>query len=520
METSRFPIDRLCGKRNSEEGEEVFSKRQRRVRSHLKSLDGREHVPHIRGGMSRPRPPPLGPAPNRATQNPIIISDSDGDGDEALPSHQNRILDSDEDDENGGRRSNQNQPSQSSSIPPIQSTNTLQTGTAPSNQSTGIQTPFGNKGSAGSQTTPTSSNQPTQQATGTPQRQVRGAQQQPTPPTTGPSTQKGRAGRGTSNLSGLESTTTTNTGPTTQTISTSDEAEIIRLFGRLQEMVATWVEECLPDTFPPDFQIQRSETYWELCGWCEPLTLGNRMLSNASYAKYVYEAWVWRYLYQEIFKFDSLTWAGNDVRVDRGGAGGRAARITRNFVARLFDPTLPQLTPDLYSSGIDKRRMMTDIIRNSYVTQERYQKITGWLITEMLVAFYPYFSDAYLPIDQPQNIEVLIRDTKSLILKARELDILMRRADHVYDLFLGTEGHVCQIRGVPSSSMQRYEVMGNSSGSPTYLDDDSVVGLIVVPGLSKFTIASNNVVNKAVVRHARVFERNDLVAAALQEITS
>lgn len=58
-------VDRSRPKRSNEEDVGVSSKRQRRIRSQLESPDKCEDVPHIRGGLARPRPPELGPPPNR-----------------------------------------------------------------------------------------------------------------------------------------------------------------------------------------------------------------------------------------------------------------------------------------------------------------------------------------------------------------------------------------------------------------------------------------------------------------------
>lgn len=153
----------------------------------------------------------------------------------------------------------------------------------------------------------------------------------PTPPDTGPSNQAQgvRAGSGTGKggPGGSKSTTT----PTVTVPPFPQESEIIQLYSKLQEMVLTWVEECLPDTFPPDFQTEHPESYWDLCGWCRPMDLGNLMLSDRAWAKYVYESWVWRFLYGEIFQPSSLTWAGNDEPIEEGGAGGAGRAMNALF---------------------------------------------------------------------------------------------------------------------------------------------------------------------------------------------
>lgn len=96
-------------------------------------------------------------------------------------------------------------------------------------------------------------------------------------------------------------------------------------------MILIWVEECLPDTFPPEFQTARPERYWELCGWCKPMTLGNTMLGSRSWAKYVYESWVWRFLHQMVLYHESLAWAGYDLPNERGGAAGLGKSTNDQF---------------------------------------------------------------------------------------------------------------------------------------------------------------------------------------------
>lgn len=161
---------------------------------------------------------------------------------------------------------------------------------------------------------------------------------------------------------------------------------------------------------------------------------------------------------------------------------------------------------------------MKHIREGGLVTANMSAEITGGLVTEMLVAFHPYFSDAYKPIDEDQNIEVLIRDTRFLIIKARELDEKLRSARHLYDLILGREGDECRISGVPSPAIQRYETAGNDSGYPYYLDDHSLIALIVVPGLIRFELeedlyGTDDRLTKAVVRHARAFAQADILEA-------
>ncbi|KAL1876466.1 hypothetical protein Daus18300_002710 [Diaporthe australafricana] len=166
-----------------------------------------------------------------------------------------------------------------------------------------------------------------------------------------------------------------------------------------------------------------------------------------------------------------------------------------------------------YRADIDQRKVLVDQMRNGLVTQDRYDRITGWLVSEMLLAFEPYFSDAYRPVDNAQNIELLIRDTRSIILKARELDLAMRSANNVYSLILGSEGQVCQIPRVPPPALQNYEVAGNAPGKTTWFYDQSTIGLIVVPGLIKFIGGTQEYPYKAMIRRARAFDQSDLVAA-------
>lgn len=171
------------------------------------------------------------------------------------------------------------------------------------------------------------------------------------------------------------------------------------------------------------------------------------------------------------------------------------------------------MTVTQYQSHIKSRAGVMDQVRKGLVTRTAYNAVTRFLVTEMLVAFHPYFSDTYKPIDQPQNIEVLIRDTRFLIVKARELDEKLRSAQHVYDFTLGKPGKVCEITGVDSPAVQRYD-----PGRPDYLENQSSIALIVVPGVVKYGMeeslyASDDYeIKKVVVRHARAFEGADLRA--------
>lgn len=165
-----------------------------------------------------------------------------------------------------------------------------------------------------------------------------------------------------------------------------------------------------------------------------------------------------------------------------------------------------------YQTRIKERARVMDQVRKGLVKWECYSAVTAGLVAEMLAAFHPYFSDSYKPIDHPENIEVLIRDTRFLVLKARELDAKLRSARYVYDLILGKPGKVCEISGVDSPAVQRYD-----SAYPAYLKDSLSIALIVVPGLVKFDLeesiyADDDEVKKVVVRHARAFEHADLVA--------
>ena len=151
------------------------------------------------------------------------------------------------------------------------------------------------------------------------------------------------------------------------------------------------------------------------------------------------------------------------------------------------------------------------------VSQGNKDDTLGWIVTEMLVAFHPYFSDEYKPIDKPDNIEVLIRDTRSIIVKAQELDDKLRSAGKFYDLILGQEGAVVEISDVPSPSMQSYVVEGAAPKSPTFLHDSDLVALIVVPGLVKCNILEHGalrpILQQDVVRHAWAFTQLELFTA-------
>lgn len=171
----------------------------------------------------------------------------------------------------------------------------------------------------------------------------------------------------------------------------------------------------------------------------------------------------------------------------------------------------------MYRNRIQIRATVMAQVRNGLVTQDRKQLVSQRLVKEMLVAFYPYFSDAYNPITHPENIEVLIRDTRFLIDRALELDHQLRSARNVYDLILGREGDVCRISDVPSPAIQRYVVAGNHTGAPDNLDDHSLIGLIVVPGLVRLELEESmfgdgDALTKTVVRSARAFAQSDLSA--------
>lgn len=172
----------------------------------------------------------------------------------------------------------------------------------------------------------------------------------------------------------------------------------------------------------------------------------------------------------------------------------------------------------MYQNRIQNRAVLMQQIRDGLVKRNRHNLITGWLVTEMLAAFHPYFSDSYKPIDKPQNIEVLIRDTRFLVVKARQLDEKLRSARHMYDLILGRDGEVCRISGVRSPAIQRYEFAGNDSKDPHYFHDDTRIALIVVPGLIRYDLedelySTDDKLTRAVVRHAKAFAQTDVFAA-------
>lgn len=185
----------------------------------------------------------------------------------------------------------------------------------------------------------------------------------------------------------------------------------------------------------------------------------------------------------------------------------------------LFDPSKRLITPHQYETRIQQRASLVDQIRNGLFHPRVSRSITGWLASEMLVAFHPFFSDVYKPIDNAQNIRALLTDTSFLVRKARELDMKLRSARRVYDLVLGREGDACRIAGVPSPAMQRYaRAGGGGAGAPEYLGDDSTVSLIVVPGLVRLDITdstydADDTLTRTVVRHARAFAQADVLAA-------
>lgn len=302
-------VDGPRPKRSNEHCTELLAKRQRRVHDSLERAGECEHVPQIRGGLARPPPPPLGPPPNRATSSASQANTTNPHG-HTTTSHRTSLNDgfikftyasmveSDEEDE-------EDRPglSQPTSTAPVQPTNRHQPG------SLGLSAPT-QPSKVGNATTPLPPGH--------------GLTHLLTPPQTDSSNTKpsGDTGAGT-NLGA--SSVTTAAAAATGTVTAqpySTEKEILRLFDMLQRMIFLWVEECLPDTFPEEFQTNQPERYWELCGWTKPMTLGNSLLQNRSWAKYVYESWVWRFLHQEIFQLNSLAWAGGDVAKKYGGLDG------------------------------------------------------------------------------------------------------------------------------------------------------------------------------------------------------
>lgn len=335
-------VDRSRSKRSNDEGSDISSKRQRRVRFHLESSDECEDLPQIRGGMARPPPPQLGPPPSRAANTSSQANKTTPTGSTPAPTSTPRskitIVESDDDDDDEDWRPRKKAPAQ-----PDQPGTTGGVVNTTGVSSTSGQPP----GLTGIQGTSQPPNQPPQvRNTTTPLQPVQVPSHLPTPPQTGPSNKKqgvqAGAGTGTGGPAATTPATTPATAPTTTPTTAvrlppfPEESEILALYGKLQEMVYTWVEECLPDTFPEEFKEQRPERYWELCGWCQPYTLGGTMLSHRAWAKYVYESWVWRFFHQEIFRPGSVTWAGNDLPREAGGANG-VGRSINNLFGKCLD---------------------------------------------------------------------------------------------------------------------------------------------------------------------------------------
>ncbi|POS71018.1 hypothetical protein DHEL01_v210593 [Diaporthe helianthi] len=334
----------------------------------------------------------------------------------------------------------------------------------------------------------------------------KGTQQLPTPPSTIQSNVK---------QGGVSTVTTTTTTTAGELQRFPADEEIPHLFDNLQKMVTLWVEECLPDVFPPEFGTSKPERYWELCGWTRPLSPGNTLLQNRSWAKYVYESWVWRLLHQEIFRVDSLAWAGFDVPVTSGGLGGLGRATNKQF--DFLKEGQQKISHNEYRDRIVIRAATMKRVREQgAVTENRKIKTTGWLVEEMLVAFHPYFTDEYQHTDHPENIEVLIRDTRFLIVKAQELDEKLRSAKYVYEMILDKDGDVARSSSSPSKEMKRYSV--HPDGGDGRLRDDDQIALIVVPGLVKNVIKEHSAgvspqLTQFVRRRARAFTQIDLTDA-------
>lgn len=294
-------VDRSCAKRSNDGCPGLFAKRQRRVEGLSEEAAEWEHVPNIRGGLSRPRPPPLGPPPNRAT-NP------------------------------GSQGNTANPPGRATGQVIIDDDFVETWRDELDQQDTSIPAPPANTNKAVVQGPPDPLRPPPQAGdTTTPNPPGQGTEHLPTPPQTRPS--DARQGGDTGAATAPGGPTVTTTAGTAQTFPT--ENEILHLFDGLQNIVNLWVEECLPDVFPPEFKTDKPERYWELCGWARPMSLGNTALQNRSWAKYVYESWVWRLLYQEIFHVDSLAWAGFDTPVTSGGLGGAGRTTNEQFGKRM-----------------------------------------------------------------------------------------------------------------------------------------------------------------------------------------
>jgi hypothetical protein len=150
-------------------------------------------------------------------------------------------------------------------------------------------------------------------------------------------------------------------------------------------------------------------------------------------------------------------------------------------------------------------------VHDGLVTQGRKDLMSWRIVQDMLAAFYPYFSDAYKPIQRADKIEVLIRDTRAIILKAQELDSKMRSAEAVYAMMFGQPGNVCQVDASVPPNLELYDQPALGG----VLRDYDSVALIVVPGLLKCCVLENKfvargVLAESIVRHARAFTQTEI----------
>ncbi|KUI68939.1 hypothetical protein VM1G_11561 [Cytospora mali] len=252
--------------------------------------------------------------------------------------------------------------------------------------------------------------------------------------------------------------------------------EFSNYWAEMEALVAQYVADCLPLAMPLDFMDNNPEEealYWT---YCSPAEIARWMLLLPDYAKYMFQARIWRILNERIFDWNSTFWAADDYIVED----------------ELFMNDDSPQTFTARQEFLRLRPAIINFVRDHLITGRKHRAVSIEVTADILICFDPYFRPEFAPSSQDEGDRLLDR-TLQLVQRAFEIDLHMRRANALFISYQAIRGRPIWTEEHGFESIKAHEAdVSLPASSRGGVERDSTTSLGIVPGLMRYDIVREN----------------------------
>ncbi|KUI61658.1 hypothetical protein VP1G_11307 [Cytospora mali] len=262
-------------------------------------------------------------------------------------------------------------------------------------------------------------------------------------------------------------------------------------WAEMEALVAQYVTDCLPLAMPLDFMDNNPEEealYWT---YCSPAEISRWMLILPDYAKYMFQARIWRILHHRIFDWNSTFWAADDYIVE-GEAHIGAGEAMAVVINELFMNDASPQTFTARQEFLRLRPAIINFVRDHLITERKHRAVSIEVTADILICFDPYFRPGFAPSSQDEG-DLLLDRTLQLVQRAFEIDLRMRKANALFISYQAIRGRPIWTEEHGFGSIKAHEAdMSLPVSSRGGVGPDSTTSLGVVPGLMRYDIVREN----------------------------